>query len=62
MQATGKIAVITGAGGGIGRASALALYADGFSIVLAGRRRNMLVVGWGVAGMEEGAGAELLAG
>jgi NADP-dependent 3-hydroxy acid dehydrogenase YdfG len=47
MQATGKIAVITGAGSGIGRASALALYADGFSIVLAGRRRNMLVVGWG---------------
>jgi NAD(P)-dependent dehydrogenase (short-subunit alcohol dehydrogenase family) len=42
MQATGKIAVITGAGSGIGRASALALYADGFSVVLAGRRRNML--------------------
>jgi NAD(P)-dependent dehydrogenase (short-subunit alcohol dehydrogenase family) len=42
MQATGKIAVITGAGSGIGRASALTLYADGFSVVLAGRRRNML--------------------
>ena len=42
MQATGKIAVITGAGSGIGRASALALYADGFFVVLAGRRRNML--------------------
>ena len=42
MQATGKIAVITGAGSGIGRASALALYADGFSVILAGRRRNML--------------------
>jgi NAD(P)-dependent dehydrogenase (short-subunit alcohol dehydrogenase family) len=42
MQATGKIAVITGAGSGIGRASALALYADGFCVVLAGRRRNML--------------------
>ena len=42
MQATGKIAVITGAGSGIGRASALALYAEGFSVVLAGRRRNML--------------------
>ncbi len=41
MQSTGKIAVITGAGSGIGRASALALYADGFSVVLAGRRRNM---------------------
>jgi NAD(P)-dependent dehydrogenase (short-subunit alcohol dehydrogenase family) len=42
MQAPGKIAVITGAGSGIGRASALALYHDGFSVVLAGRRRNML--------------------
>ena len=42
MQATGKIALITGAGSGVGRASALALYADGFSVVLAGRRRNML--------------------
>jgi len=42
MQATGKIAVITGAGSGIGRASALALHDDGFSVVLAGRRRNML--------------------
>lgn len=42
MQATGKIAVITGAGSGIGRASALALHAEGFSVVLAGRRRNML--------------------
>ncbi len=42
MQATGKIAVITGAGSGIGRASALALYAPGVSGVLAGRRRGML--------------------
>ena len=37
-----KIAVITGAGSGIGRATALALFADGFSVVLAGRRRDML--------------------
>jgi NAD(P)-dependent dehydrogenase (short-subunit alcohol dehydrogenase family) len=42
MDAKTKIAVITGAGSGIGRASALALYADGFSVVLAGRRRHML--------------------
>src|ERR1700730_5510733 len=37
-----KIAVITGAGSGIGRASAHALLADGWSVVLAGRRREML--------------------
>ena len=37
-----KIAVITGAGSGIGRATALALLADGFAVVLAGRRREML--------------------
>ena len=42
MTASGKIAVITGAGSGIGRATALALFADGFSVVLAGRRRAML--------------------
>src|SRR6478735_605629 len=42
MEPSAKIAVITGAGSGIGRAIALALYADGFSVVLAGRRREML--------------------
>ncbi len=42
MAPSAKIAVITGAGSGIGRATALALYADGFSVVLAGRRREML--------------------
>jgi NAD(P)-dependent dehydrogenase (short-subunit alcohol dehydrogenase family) len=42
MATSDKIAVITGAGSGIGRASALALIKEGFSVVLAGRRREML--------------------
>ena len=42
METPAKIAVVTGAGSGIGRASALALIEAGFSVVLAGRRREML--------------------
>jgi NAD(P)-dependent dehydrogenase (short-subunit alcohol dehydrogenase family) len=41
-ETVGKIAVVTGAGSGIGRASALALVAAGFAVVLAGRRLEML--------------------
>lgn len=38
MSANGKIALVTGAGSGIGRAAALALHAAGYAVVLAGRR------------------------
>jgi NAD(P)-dependent dehydrogenase (short-subunit alcohol dehydrogenase family) len=42
MAADGKVAIVTGAGSGIGRASALALLQEGYSVVLAGRRREVL--------------------
>ena len=39
---TSRVAVVTGAGTGIGRASALALLQDGWHVVLAGRRAEPL--------------------
>ncbi|MCS6852712.1 MAG: SDR family oxidoreductase [Gemmataceae bacterium] len=42
MSSPQKIALVTGAGSGIGRASALALLRDGWTVVLAGRRRDAL--------------------
>ncbi len=42
MSGQGKIAIVTGAGSGIGRASALALLEDGYAVVLAGRREDPL--------------------
>jgi NAD(P)-dependent dehydrogenase (short-subunit alcohol dehydrogenase family) len=51
-MAYGKIALVTGAGSGIGRAVACALASDGYSVVLAGRR---------VEALEE-VGAEIRAG
>jgi 3-oxoacyl-[acyl-carrier protein] reductase len=39
---TGKIAIVTGAGTGVGRATALALAGEGVSTVLVGRRRDRL--------------------
>ena len=39
---TSKIAVVTGAGSGIGRAVALAFLRDGYRVAMAGRRRDAL--------------------
>ena len=41
-EAKNKIAVVTGAGTGVGRAASLALMNAGFTVVLAGRRMEML--------------------
>ena len=42
MNGNGKVAMITGAGTGVGRACALAMLGEGYSVVLAGRRREPL--------------------
>lgn len=42
MSQTNKIAIVTGAGSGIGRAVAIALCDEGWSVVLAGRREKEL--------------------
>jgi NAD(P)-dependent dehydrogenase (short-subunit alcohol dehydrogenase family) len=42
MTSPSKIAVVTGAGTGIGKAVALALLREGYSVVLAGRRKEPL--------------------
>src|SRR5215467_10129647 len=41
-QPMAKIAVVTGAGSGIGRASSLALLKNGYKVALAGRRKDAL--------------------
>jgi NAD(P)-dependent dehydrogenase (short-subunit alcohol dehydrogenase family) len=42
MASQNKIALVTGAGSGIGRAASLALHASGYSVVLVGRRVEQL--------------------
>jgi NAD(P)-dependent dehydrogenase (short-subunit alcohol dehydrogenase family) len=53
----GRIAIVTGAGSGIGRAAALALLGDGWSVALAGRRVEPLQQ----VAEESGAGARAFA-
>ena len=56
-MATSKVAVVTGAGTGIGKAAALALLKEGYSVALAGRRPEPL----DKAAAESGAGARAIA-
>jgi NAD(P)-dependent dehydrogenase (short-subunit alcohol dehydrogenase family) len=58
MAASAKIALVTGAGTGVGRAVALALAKAGYSVALAGRRKEMIDK---VAGEINALGAQALA-
>ncbi|HET9707376.1 MAG TPA: SDR family NAD(P)-dependent oxidoreductase, partial [Gemmatimonadales bacterium] len=42
MASSGKAAIVTGAGSGIGRSVALAFLKDGYRVALAGRRKDLL--------------------
>ena len=42
MSSFGKVAMVTGAGSGVGRATAVALAGEGYSVVLTGRRPDPL--------------------
>jgi NAD(P)-dependent dehydrogenase (short-subunit alcohol dehydrogenase family) len=42
MTASGRVAIVTGAGTGIGKAASLALLKEGYGVALAGRRRELL--------------------
>lgn len=57
MNSNNKVAIVTGAGSGIGKAVALALLKEGYSVALAGRRRERLEQ----TANESGAGSRALA-
>ena len=56
MSAPAKVAIVTGAGTGIGKAASLALLKEGYRVALAGRRRELLEQG----AAESGAGERAL--
>jgi NAD(P)-dependent dehydrogenase (short-subunit alcohol dehydrogenase family) len=56
MAENGKVAIVTGAGTGVGKSAALALLGAGYRVALAGRRKEPLEV----VARESGAGARAL--
>ena len=58
MTSTAKVALVTGAGSGIGRSASLALQRNGWNVVLAGRRKEELD---GTAAMATDGGGRMLA-
>jgi NAD(P)-dependent dehydrogenase (short-subunit alcohol dehydrogenase family) len=55
MTASGRVAIVTGAGTGIGKAASLALLREGYRVALAGRRRELLEQTAAQSGAGEGA-------
>jgi NAD(P)-dependent dehydrogenase (short-subunit alcohol dehydrogenase family) len=53
MSASGKVAIITGAGSGIGKQTTLAFLREGYSVALAGRREEPLKTTVEEAGVDE---------
>jgi len=53
MSSSGKVAIVTGAGSGIGKATAVTLLKNGYSVALAGRRADALAKAVHEAGAAE---------
>ena len=51
MSSFGKVAIVTGAGTGIGKSAALALLEEGYAVALAGRRAELLEAAVAEAGL-----------
>ena len=54
MAEVRRVAVVTGAGSGVGRSSSLALLEAGFHVSLAGRRQDALEETQSMAGVDTG--------